>query len=155
MAKIYQKSFPGGKNAGFTLIEILVVVLIIGILAAVAVPQYQKAVTKSKLMKEVARLDAFYTAQQEYYLANGSYTCDREALSIEVPAGTVCHVFTTWGFMQSPCYAGACLEWNWNSGKLQRRCFGTPGDSLAEKICASLGKQSCKIDDRSCYLVGS
>ena len=74
MSKNYQKTFPGEKNAGFTLIELLVVVLIIGILAAVALPQYEKAVEKSRATQAITYLDAWVKAQQLYYLANGTYT---------------------------------------------------------------------------------
>ena len=73
MKKKYQKSKPGEKNAGYTLIELLVVVLIICILAAVALPQYEKAVEKSRAVQAFTYLDAWVKAQQIYYLANGTY----------------------------------------------------------------------------------
>ena len=73
------------KKQGFTLIELLVVVLIIGILAAVAVPQYQKAVEKSRSSQALSMLKSIYQAQASYYVANGEYADSFSKLDIDIP----------------------------------------------------------------------
>ena len=70
---------------GFTLIELLVVVLIIGILAAVAVPQYQKVVERSKATEAMSMLSSIAKAYQIYYLANGEYATKFEDLDVDIP----------------------------------------------------------------------
>ena len=68
---------------GFTLIELLVVVLIIGILAAVALPQYQKAVTKSRFSEAFANLKTIASAHEVCYMETGG-ECDMEDLAVSI-----------------------------------------------------------------------
>ncbi len=95
---------PQGRemNHGFTLIELLVVVLIIGILAAVAVPQYQKAVFKSRMAEVFVNLNTLSKALKICELTHGKdYTVGEtlsptnpcylmQNLDIEIP-GTLNH----------------------------------------------------------------
>ncbi len=77
------------KSAAFTLIELLVVVLIVGILTAIAVPQYQTAVLKSRAAEMLLLGGKLRDAQKIYYLENGNYATDISSLSITLPAGFV------------------------------------------------------------------
>ena len=77
------------SRLGFTLIELLVVVLIIGILASVAVPQYQKAVIKSKAAQMQTLLDAVVKASDLYYLQNGEYPQNFDDLDIGIELPTL------------------------------------------------------------------
>ncbi len=55
------------EQAGFTLIELMIVVAIIGILAAVAVPQYQNFTRKSKASEAALLLDSILTMEAGYF----------------------------------------------------------------------------------------
>ena len=69
---------------GFTLIEMLVVVLIIGILAAIALPQYREAVEKSIMQEALVNLKAIADANERFYMINGRYANHFEIDQLDV-----------------------------------------------------------------------
>ena len=84
-----KEKFMKPNKKAFTLIELLVVVLIIGILAAVALPQYKKAVVKSRVGTILPMLANILKAQEAYYLSNGEYATDARTLDITPEACTL------------------------------------------------------------------
>ena len=157
MSKIYQKPYPAGKNAGFTLIELLVVVLIIGILAAVALPQYEKAVEKSRATEGITLARSIALANEAYYMANGDYTDDILNLDLDFPGTQVdggINSKATKNFIcraqgiNHPTSIAVCRRKNksysiaYYQNETGARCVPDTNNTTGEKWCKTLTKKS-------------
>ena len=84
------------RLGGFTLIELLVVVLIIGILAAMALPQYFKAVERSRMAEAITIMDSVAKAQRRKFMQTNRYARNFEGLDVS-PKGATGDFYRTYG----------------------------------------------------------
>ena len=155
----------GYFKKAFTLIELLVVVLIIGILAAIAVPQYQVAVGKTRAMNLYTLLKSFQKAEQVYYLTNGKYTQNADELDISYPAGSTrnvaivtCKNGTRIYFLDTLVFAATDkVQLQVMYKHSEGTCWATD-DKISQQICASMGKKTntsstCSaLGGKTCYM---
>ena len=131
------------NKKAFTLIELLVVVLIIGILAAIALPQYNKAVLKSRLTQGIIYARFLHDAQKMYYLANGEYAAGAEDLGIDLendcPDKWTCKVDVDQAIM---VYDNRPLSITYNhyaGGGDIFYCYAATSDAEAVAACKTMG----------------
>ena len=133
---------------GFTLIELLVVVLIIGILASVALPQYEKAVEKSRAAGAYQLIKSINDAQKIANLEKGTtgQVYPFEELSIS---------FTDIYQYPATGYSFEGKDYKFSIGHIYP---GTAaGDNVGESPAAAwaeLGNSRCNYGRGSCYVLG-
>ncbi|MGB2579981.1 prepilin-type N-terminal cleavage/methylation domain-containing protein [Elusimicrobium simillimum] len=135
---------------GFTLIELLVVVLIIGILAAIALPQYTKAVKKSRAAEVATTISALEKAGQRYAMAGiapSAIAYDKDCvdmLDIDLSGGTyaadVSGYKTKYFTYGIACHPDGRFEVNFNDQKGEFACW------LYIESSGGIGAKDCTID---------
>jgi len=96
------------SRAGFTLVELLLVVVIISILAGLAIPNYQVVVTKAKAANILGEIDVMNHAVQSYLGDNNSWP--PEAAAGAVPGGIVNYLPANFSFV------GEDFQLDWENG---------------------------------------
>lgn len=118
-----------GKSSGFTLIEVMIAVAIVGILAGIAIPTYQSYVAKTQLNRVVGELGAYKAAVEERLATNsdlddanlGYNPSNLTAVNEEDDLGvfnpdTSGHLEVTLGGEAHPHIRGTVIRWQRSSG---------------------------------------
>ncbi|HGP7461030.1 TPA: pilin, partial [Neisseria gonorrhoeae] len=74
---------------GFTLIELMIVIAIVGILAAVALPAYQDYTARAQVSEAILLAEGQKSAVTEYYLNNGEWPEDNTSAGVASPASNI------------------------------------------------------------------
>ncbi len=75
------------NNKGFTMLELIMVVIIISVLATLAIPSYGGFVEKARSAEAVSTISAIRTAQNLYKLESSKYASALDDISIQIPQG--------------------------------------------------------------------
>jgi len=147
------------NKKGFTLLELLVVVLIIGILAAVALPQYKLAVEKSHIAQVLSAIRTIARAQELFYIVNERYANDISELDVDIstPEGWILKFYNdnTYHKVHYNRYIGnsyiEIISYYTNCGEIcihpgMVYCWASKNDNYGQKICSTAAKTKGYVD---------